>query len=124
MEEMIRELLGMLHDVGVVLKVVRTLQRVYIAFGREDGLLALLLFLKEPLEGEELGLEDLVFEVGEPALVQRVDLELQQVFLLGSETLDPFVLVERFGLGVLGLAEEGSYAAVGLGLFGVGASAR
>lgn len=50
----------------------------------------------------------------QPALVQRVDLQAQQLLLLRRQRRDPRRLVEAGGLGVLGRAEEGGYAAVDL----------
>ena len=93
--------------------------RVDVPFWRENELFVLLLLLEKLLEFQKVWLDNVVLEIGEPALVQRVDLEFQEVFLLVRECGDPFVFVEFLGCFVFGGAEEGGYAAVGFGLFGV-----
>lgn len=60
----------------------------------EDGLALLFLLLQEALQVQELGSEDLVLEMGQPALVEGVDFELQEVSLLIRQLGDPFLLVE------------------------------
>jgi len=52
------------------------------------------LAVEELLELEELLGGDLVLEMGKPALMQRVDLELEQLALLVGQRLDPFHLVK------------------------------
>ena len=71
--------------------------RVDVCERREDLLAVLLLFLQEALQVQELLRQHVVFQVGEPALVQGVDLELQERFLLVRELGDPGVFVELHG---------------------------
>lgn len=100
--------------------------------GREDFLALLGFAFQEALEVEKVWACDLIGEVGQPGVVESVDLELEQVLLLGGELGEPGVFVERFrrgrggrgvrgGLGIdgLGRAKEGCNGGV-LGLLGVG----
>lgn len=106
--------------------------RVDILERREDRLAVLLLFLQESLQVQELLRQHLVFEVRQPALMQGVDLQFQQLLLLVCELREPCLLVElhrrrrdgrKFGAWVgsgLGRAEERSDGAIGFGFLGVG----
>jgi hypothetical protein len=71
--------------------------RVDVGAGREDGGAALDLGLEEAFELQELGGDELVLEVDEPALVERVDLEGEQLLLLVGQGRDPGGLVELGG---------------------------
>lgn len=67
---------------------------IHISSGRKDLLPILMLFLQETLQIEEILGDNLVFELRQPALIQRSNLQRQQIFLLRRELLDPFRLVE------------------------------
>lgn len=76
---------------------------VYVLERREDLDARLEFLLEESLQVEKLLALDLIGQVREPALVQRVNLELQQLPLLLAKFADPLVLVELFGRGRTGL---------------------
>jgi hypothetical protein len=61
---------------------------------REDLLACVNLLLEELLQLEKLLARDIILQNGKPALMQSIDLELQQLFLLGTELRDPGVFVE------------------------------
>ena len=81
--------------------------------------------LEEALQLEEAGADQHLLQVRQPALMQRVDLQLEQLLLLVGKLRDPRVLVKfcRRGRALLGLggAEERRDAAIDLCLLrGVG----
>lgn len=73
-----------------------------VLLGREPGALLARLAGQPALEVEELLGEDLVLEEGEPAHVERVDLELEELALLGRQAVHPLLLVELGGEEVRG----------------------
>ena len=89
---------------------------VHISHGRIDSLSTCELLLQEPLQGQERRAGQHILEMWQPALVERLDLELQQVPLLVGELGHPRVLVELDGFW-LGRTKERRNAAIGLGLF-------
>ena len=64
------------------------------------------LLLQESLEIQKLGRSDFIFEMCQPRVVQRVNLEFEQFLLLVSEFSDPCVFVE-FGRDGRGLYSFG-----------------
>lgn len=94
--------------------------RVHVFHWRIHSLAAVQLLLEEALELEEVGRDQHILEVRQPALMQRVNLKLEQLLLLVGQSLDPCFLVEiDLGLGLgFGRAKEGCDAAIDLGLFG------
>ena len=68
--------------------------RINILHGREDLFPILLLPFQESLQVQELIRQHVVFQVRQPALVQGIDLKLQQLFLLLCEFGDPSFFVE------------------------------
>lgn len=75
--------------------------------------------LEEALQLKEARRDEHIFEMRQPAIVQRVDFELEELFLLGGELGDPCCLVEAHGCRIyfwFGRAEEGGYAAIWLRL--------
>ena len=60
-----------------------------------------MLAFEEAFEVEKLFGGNLVFEMGEPALMKGIDLELEELLLLRRQSCDPFCLVE-FERGWLG----------------------
>lgn len=78
--------------------------------GREPGALLARLAGEPALEVEELLGEDLVLEEGEPAHVERVDLELEELALLGRQAVHPLLFVELEGGGFRGGGGRGAGA--------------
>lgn len=86
----------------------------------EDFLAAFRFSGDEPLQLKELGLRDLVFQRAEPALVESVYLELEELLLLVGEFGHPGCFVELHGFCLratgsaigdrFGSTEERSYA--------------
>jgi hypothetical protein len=68
--------------------------RIHILRGWENLLPSFHLALQEPLQLQKAVTENLVLELFQPALVQCLKLQSQQVLLLGRELLDPCLLVE------------------------------
>lgn len=100
--------------------------------GRRKHLLACgRLPVQEPLELEEVLGRYVVFQVGEPAVMQRLDLEAEQLLLLVRQAAEPLLLVEldlRLGGGRSGArgrgrgrlgAEKVEDVATRLGFFGL-----
>ena len=85
--------------------------------GREDGLLCLLFLFDEPLQVEELFGHEIILQLGQPALVERINLQLEQLLLLGWQAGNPGILIERH---LLGRTQEGGDAAIDLRLLAVG----
>ena len=105
---------------------------------RKDLLARLQLPLEEAFQAEEFFAGDFVLQHAQPAVVQRLNLELEEFLLLGIELRHPRLLVELdrlrlFGrrsigwpVGIcrgrccvgLGRAEEGGDGLVGFGLLG------
>jgi hypothetical protein len=121
------------HKVGSIEAGIRYIPRVDILSRREPLLPRVRLALEEALELEELLLQDVVLEQSQPALVQGVDLEGQELALLVRQAGHPLVLVELWrrrlgrvsggaarcgGCGLRG-AEEGHDVAVLLRLLGI-----
>ena len=76
--------------------------RIDILQRREDLLPTLSLLLQEPLEVQELGRRDFILQMCQPRLVQRVNLELEELLLLVGEFCYPRIFVE-FGCNGRGL---------------------
>lgn len=81
------------HDLDVRQRRVST-PAVHVLEGWEDLLACLALALQELLEVEEGLVSQVVGEIRQPGVVQRLDLELQQLLLLVGEGVDPLLLVE------------------------------
>ena len=77
----------------------RDIPAVDILLGRKHFLAGGRLAVEKLLELEELLGDELVLEQGQPALVERVNLELEQLPLLGGERGGPFGLVELGSCG-------------------------
>lgn len=71
------------------------LPRIDILFRRKDLGFGILFFLEEALQVQELSSHHLILEISKPALVQSIDLQLEQLLLLRRERRHPFVLVKR-----------------------------
>jgi hypothetical protein len=63
---------------------------------REDFLARIKFFFEKALELEEFFAGDFVLELGQPAFMQSVNFEFQQVFLLVGEFGEPFLLVKFY----------------------------
>jgi hypothetical protein len=73
----------------------KNMPRIYVLARREDFLAAHNFGFQETFEIQELLGDNLIFEMGQPTLVQGVDLESQEVFGLSRKRLGPGFLVER-----------------------------
>lgn len=107
---------------------------VHILHWWKDGLLGVDLLLQKPFQIQEFLADKGIFQVREPALMKRLNLQLQQFPLLVRQFLGPFLLVEvdssrlrlstgncrTSDLGIFGHSfgrtEERSYAGVHFGL--------
>lgn len=66
---------------------------------RENRLACFTFSLEKAFQLEEFLTQNFVFQLGEPCLVQTVDFEREEIFLLLGEFLDPGFFVEFLGGG-------------------------
>ena len=72
----------------------KLIPRVQVFCRRKNLLATLSLFLQETFQIKKVFAQDLIFKSSKPTLVQRQNLNAQQIFLFSSQLLNPFLLVK------------------------------